>query len=72
MDSKPSTFVVVQETAIVFRCETLDEGLAFLEGRGSGVLYRLLCGPRIKPSPVQQANRKNPRETETRGQRKAS
>lgn len=67
-----STFVVVENKVIVFCCATMDEGLAFMEGRGGGVLYRLLCGPRIKPSPVQSKNSKNRLESGRRAQQKAS
>lgn len=52
--SPATTFVVIQNRAVVFSCGTLDEGLAFLEGRGDGVLYRLLCEPRAVASRVQQ------------------
>lgn len=72
MEQDIRTFIVVQDGSIVFNCATLDEGLAFLEGRQAGVLYRLLCGPRIKPNRVQSGKRRNPRESKTSAQRKAS
>lgn len=57
------SFVVIQDRAIIFSCDTLDEGLAFLEGRGGGVLYRMLCGPRAAASRVHQEKARNTRKT---------
>lgn len=66
------TFIIVEANAILFRADNIDDGLAFMEGRQGGVLYRLLCGPRTKPSRVHRGKQAIPAKTKTPGQRRAS
>lgn len=49
MKAEPNTFVVIVDDAVVYRCRTLGEGLAFLAGRGTGVLCGVLCGAVTDP-----------------------
>lgn len=54
-------YIVVINDYVVFQCDHLGEGLAFIEGRGAGVLSKVLTICPTKKRHDQVQKRKTPR-----------
>lgn len=66
-------FVVIEDLRVIYQCDRMGEGLAFIAGRGAGVLSRVLTNPpktkRLSKQPKSKTAEKN---SQSRGMRKAS
>ncbi len=70
--SQLKPFVVIEELRVVFQCDKLGEGLAFIQGRGAGVLSRVLTNePEKKQRDEQPKSRTRGKKSQPRRNRAA-